>query len=80
MDELLMRVMGTAFIALSTALSVEQRRQATDMLLEMADRETTPYPDAQILRVIAQSAQNQESHTNNQPPSPSRPQLRVVTA
>jgi hypothetical protein len=77
MDEMLMRTLGTVYLALSAGLTDEQRRHANEMLLDMAERASTPYPCAEVLRVIAVSAAEREGHDN--PPSP-RPHLRVVTA
>jgi hypothetical protein len=75
MDELLMRLCGTLYVALLADASDRQRENANEMLLDMAERPGTPYACAEILRVIAASAAGQELHSD---PPPSRPHLRVI--
>lgn len=69
MDELLMRSLGTIYIALLADASDQQREAANGVLLDMAARPNTPYACAEILRVIAASAAGQELHSD---PLPSR--------
>jgi hypothetical protein len=78
MDEMLMRLLGTLWIAALTDLPPAERAAKNDVLLEMAERESTPYPDSQILRVIAQSAAGRKVH--NDPHAAPVSHLRLVQA
>jgi hypothetical protein len=66
-DKQTARIFGTIYIALSTGLSKSGVDMANDVLLDVANSARTPAAEAEIYRIIAQSAGVQDVKLHERP-------------